>query len=447
MCQQPSPSDPVQSLRRDTSITTPFPFCQKLFAVRLKDRYLARTFPALLSYLLLATSPVCAQSLPSLGSTEQQQNAATTPSPMPEGYQKLQDMLSTLQHTSPLAPIVATQTIRVGDACPQLPLIHDRLRQLGYAPPPITESGAPPRLSDLDRLMIEQFQRDRGLETDGMIGKQTLRALNRQPAEIASTIAANLERLRPEAVTELSTQAPSESPPAPSSSPLVVEVNIPAYQLALFSEGHPLLTMPVIVGKPKTPTALFSAQITGVTFNPWWRVPTSIVREELIPQLRKNPHRAASHGMELLFRTGDSLLPQDILTTDWSTISPSFAPHIALRQRPGPHNPLGTLKFEMPNPHTIYLHDTSSPSLFEKTQRAFSHGCIRVREPIALARAILGGKERGWDTDDIRSAIASQKTRTIAVRPPVAIRTVYRTAWVDEKGRLQLREDLYGLDR
>jgi murein L,D-transpeptidase YcbB/YkuD len=366
---------------------------------------------------------------------------------MPEGYQKLQDVRSRLQHASLLAPIIATQTIRVGDACPQLPLIHDRLRQLGYAPPPIAESGTPPRLGELDRLMIEQFQRDRGLETDGMIGKQTLRALNRQPADIASTIAANLERLQSEAVNESSTQAPTQSPPALPSSPLVVEVNIPAYQLTLLAEDRPLLTMPVIVGKPKTPTAVFSAQITGVTFNPWWRVPTSIVREELIPQLRKNPYRVASHGMELLFRTGDSLVPQDILTTDWSTISPSFAPHIALRQRPGPHNPLGSLKFEMPNPHTIYLHDTSSPSLFEKTQRAFSHGCIRVREPIALAQAILGGKQRGWDTDDIRSAIALGKTRTISVRPAVAVRTVYRTAWVDEQGRLQLREDLYGLDR
>lgn len=348
--------------------------------------------------------------------------------PNTPAYQKLRAALEDTRRAHEETPLSLPHTVRKGETSTLLPLVRERLLQQGF----FAATGEHPELfTEADEKTIREFQEARGLTPDGTLGKKTMLELNAQPSSRIATLRANLERLRWE-------QA--------SLPDLLVEVNIPDFRLTLYESGKPTLSMPVIVGKPITPTALFSAAITGVTFNPWWRVPTSIVHNELLSQLRKDPRRATAHGMEVRFREDGTSPPLDVSSIDWHQVPRSMASRIEMRQQPGPHNPLGTLKFEMPNPHTIYLHDTPSKSLFINTTRAFSHGCIRLGDPKALAVALLGGEEHQWGITQIDEAVQSHQTRTVRVRPQVPVRTVYRTAWVDSAGRLQLRPDLYRLD-
>lgn len=349
--------------------------------------------------------------------------------PRGRAYQNLRSAFILAGKTREFSPLTLPGTLRKGDTSPLLPKVRERLAQLGF---PALVGEKSELLSETDEETIRQFQLAHGLTPDGTLGRKTLAELNHQPALRAETVQVNLERLRWE----------DEA----NHPPLLVEVNIADFRLTLYESGTPVLSMPVIIGKPETPTALFRASITGVTFNPWWRVPTSIVRNELLSQLRKDPRRALAQGMEVRFRDDGSSAPLDVSAIDWHHIPYSMASRIAMQQQPGPHNPLGTLKFEMPNPHTIYLHDTPSKGLFSKTTRAFSHGCIRLADPKGLAVALLKGADPHWGQTEIAEAIESHRTRTVRVRPPVPVRTVYRTAWVDGNGRLQWRPDLYRLD-
>jgi murein L,D-transpeptidase YcbB/YkuD len=353
--------------------------------------------------------------------------------PLSDPYRQLLEALAAMRRSRELPPIVVPRSVRRDETLPSLPAFREQLQQLGF--PVAIPAENPTTLNSSDQSALRAFQESRGLEADGILGARTVAELNRTSKSLESTIRVNLERLRWR-----------PHPPLSAELPLVVDVNIPDYRLTLFEEGKPTLSMAVIVGKPKTPTALFSANIVGVTFNPWWRVPTSIVRNELLSELRKNPDRATKHGMEVLWREESGLLPIDAASFDWQAV-PSVAAHrIAMRQRPGPHNPLGQLKFEMPNPHTIYLHDTPSKNLFSKTVRTFSHGCIRLADPASLAIALLGTPEKRWNGEQLAKAIASEKTYTERIRPPVPVRTSYRTAWVNGANQLILRPDIYKLD-
>lgn len=353
--------------------------------------------------------------------------------PHSDPYRRLVAALAKMRVQQELPPFVIARSVRRDETHTILPTVRERLQQLGFAVAIPAEN--PTTLNSADQAALRAFQESRGLEADGILGARTVVELNRSSISLANTIRANLERLRWRSPT-----------PLPAEPPLFVEVNIPDYRLTLFEAGKPTLSMAVIVGKPKTPTALFSAQIVGVTFNPWWRVPTSIVRNELLPDLRKDPAKATKHGMEVLWREESGLSPIDAVSFDWHSVPSSAAHHIAMRQRPGPHNPLGRLKFEMPNPHTIYLHDTPSKNLFAKTVRTFSHGCIRLSDPAALAIALLSTPQHQWSDEKLLASIHSEKTYLERIRPPVPIRTTYRTAWVASPNKLILRPDIYRLD-
>jgi murein L,D-transpeptidase YcbB/YkuD len=199
-----------------------------------------------------------------------------------------------------------------------------------------------------------------------------------------------------------------------------IEVNIPDFQLAVVRDGEVSHRARVIVGKEGTPTPVFSNRMQFIIVNPYWNVPPSILNKEMLPKYGGDLQAIAASGYEVVYRRGRPLV----------------------RQRPGEGNALGRIKFMFPNDFSVYLHDTPSRSLFAATHRAFSHGCVRVDQPFRLAEAVLGPGS-GWPEDRVRKLIGGSE-RYITLSQPLPIHIEYFTAYVDERGRLQLRGDLYG---
>jgi murein L,D-transpeptidase YcbB/YkuD len=186
---------------------------------------------------------------------------------------------------------------------------------------------------------------------------------------------------------------------------------------------------------------VFRSAITYLVFNPTWTVPPGILAKDILPAQRRDPTTLARKGLEVLALDGRPV-PAD--TIDWKDVSASRFPYL-LRQGPGPTNPLGRVKFMFPNDHAVYLHDTPSRTLFDKGDRAFSSGCIRVEDPLRLAELLLE-HQTGWARADIDRAVASGTTRSVTLARPVPVWLVYWTAWADADGRVEFRRDVYGQD-
>ena len=205
--------------------------------------------------------------------------------------------------------------------------------------------------------------------------------------------------------------------------PRYVEVNVPGFELRVVDHGEVVLRSRVIVGEKDNETPIFDDRIRYIEINPSWYVPTSIV-----PELaEKEAQPAGLSGQERLRLARPSSGSQTLV------------------QKPGPENALGRIKFLFPNHHSVYLHDTPQRGLFARSQRSLSHGCVRVEKPDELALALLG--DQGWTNLGCIRPTARRKTRRIELREPVPVFLDYRTAFVDEAGRLNLRADLYGYDR
>jgi len=220
-------------------------------------------------------------------------------------------------------------------------------------------------------------------------------------------------------------------------------VNTAGFELAVFENQQPQFTMWVIIGTPERQTPVLSGMMHTVVFNPYWTVPSTIAVEELIPRQRRNPDFFSQRGIRV-YRNGTELDPRNV---DWSKVSKDYLPYI-LRQDPGPRNPLGRVKFLFSNRYQIYLHDTPVQRLFNQTQRAFSHGCVRVEDPLRLANFLLGNNT-DWDQDKITLMMAADASTEVPVpmQQPVPIYLVYWTAWVAEDGGVFFRPDIYERDR
>jgi murein L,D-transpeptidase YcbB/YkuD len=220
-----------------------------------------------------------------------------------------------------------------------------------------------------------------------------------------------------------------------------VVVNIPAATAQLMLDGRVALTSRVIVGRRHSPTPLLESAIDDITLNPYWNVPTSIARNEILPKVAVQPaYLAANHMRVLSGPNGAAAIP--LSSVDWAHF---FQRGYRLRQDPGSDNPLGQIKFGFPNPYSVYLHDTPSRLLFLRPDRALSHGCIRVERAFDLAVRLLAGSS-GWTAESLRAAIDTGHTQTVNLARPVPIRTVYITAWVADDGTVQFRPDIYGRD-
>jgi len=269
---------------------------------------------------------------------------------------------------------------------------------------------------------VRRFQVRHGLKADGVVGPATLRALNVPAAARARQIALNLERLRW----------------SPRKHGRYLEVNIADYRLRLVEGGHTKLAMAVVVGRPFWHTPVFAESMTYLVLDPAWTVPRSIATRDILPKVRRDPEWLARKGFDVL-RGDQKVRSRDI---DWHGVTNHHFPY-TLRQRPGPMNPLGRVKFIFPNRFHVYLHDTPATALFDARVRTFSHGCIRVARPIELATTLLGP---AWDTQRVVAAIATGRRQTIPLPEPVTACLLYLTAWVDEAGVLQFRDDIYGRD-
>lgn len=313
--------------------------------------------------------------------------------------------------------------IKPGMSDPRVRQLRARLavtdRKVSLTPP-----GAPERYDDGLVAAVKRFQQRHGLERDGVIGRGTLFALNISVAGRLRQIIVSMERWRwmPERLGRH-----------------YIMVNIAGFELRRVRERRVEEIMRVVVGKKYHQSPVFSDKIKYLEFNPYWNVPRSIATKEELPRLKRNPARYDARGFEAVVNGN----PVPVASVDWSAYSRSHFP-VRLRQRPGPRNALGRVKFMFPNRFNVYLHDTPSRSLFARAARAFSHGCIRLHRPVELAEQVLAATP-GWDRNRINAVLAS-KERTIAtLATPLPVHLTYSTAWFGPGG-VQFRPDIYRRD-
>jgi murein L,D-transpeptidase YcbB/YkuD len=219
-----------------------------------------------------------------------------------------------------------------------------------------------------------------------------------------------------------------------------VLVNVPAYILQVMEGSEPVLSMRIIVGKPATPTPLFSDEMTYVVFSPYWNIPQNILRDETLPRVIKDPDFLFRNNMEVVGTSG-TIDPEEV---DWSDESVTAA--LRFRQRPGPDNALGLVKFIFPNHFDIYLHDTPGDRLFFREHRTFSHGCVRVENPVALAEYVLGDQPQ-WTAAKITAAMQAKQEQGVTLKKKLPVHIGYWTAWVEPDGSVRYTDDPYKLDR
>lgn len=368
------------------------------------------------------------------------------------GYTQLRDALA---HHRALAErggwprISAGFDLRPGDRDPRVAQLRARLQATGElesafttestrtnAHPHKTETAKHRHDNDnaYDAVLesaVKKFQQRHGLEPDGVVGGGTLAALTVSVETRIQQILANMARWRtlPQNLGNR-----------------YVAINVPNFRLDVVEKEHSVLDMKVVVGKmmEKRSTPTFSAQMTHIVLNPYWNVPKSIAEEELFPLSRKDPKYFAKNKFTVRkVAVGEKLVP-DPNATDGSMIATKVYRY-QLRQEPGPKNALGRVKFIFPNAYGVYLHDTPSKTLFDRTVRTFSHGCIRVERPIDLAEYLLHDSTK-WTRDTIQTTLDRHKEKTIWLSEPVPVYIQYWTAWMGSDGVMQFRNDIYGYD-
>lgn len=275
-------------------------------------------------------------------------------------------------------------------------------------------------------LAVRAYQARHGLAVDGVVGPATRHELDTPRAQRIEQIRVNLERLRwlPEDLGRRH-----------------VRVNIADYSLQAWENGVPALAMKTIVGRSYRRTPVFSAEMDHLVLNPSWYVPRRIAVQDKLPLVLKDPGYLELHGYEVL--AAGRLV--DPATVDWSTLGPDHFPYV-LRQRPGPGNALGKVKFMMPNPYDVYLHDTNDRDLFREPQRSFSSGCIRLEQPLALLDWVLA-ETPAWPPEATRAVLDAGEEQPVRLDRPIPVHIEYRTAWVYADGTAHFRPDLYGRDR
>ena len=276
---------------------------------------------------------------------------------------------------------------------------------------------------------LRRFQTRHGLDIDGIVGPQTLAALNVPAERRVAILAFNLRRLR----THLSELAPTAA-----------VVNIPGAELWMIEDGTEVLRSRVIVGRRDWPTPLFRSTITELVFNPYWTVPPRIARLEMLPRIRRDPGYLARQGIRVLNGWDEDAVELDPDNIDWLAVR-GAVPYI-LRQDPGPLNPLGRVKFMFANPYHVYLHDTPKQKLFDLAKRTLSHGCIRVEGAALLAMGLLA-PDPAWPVEAVASAMASDETVRVRLIQPVPLYLINLTAWADVYGTVHFRPDSYGDDQ
>ncbi len=321
--------------------------------------------------------------------------------------------------------------IRPGDHDGRMPAIIRRLAVTGDLEPDIEHGDPQPHYGPQLVAAVARFQKRHGLAPDGVIGDKTLAAMNVPVDERIQQIIINMARWRWQD-HDLGEK--------------YILVNIAGFSLSAFEQGREAFSFPVIVGKFKHQTPVFSDCISSIEINPYWNIPDAIARNEELPDLKKDPHSLAKRHIRVFEGWSEDAPEIDSTGIDWNTVSPAIMNRYRLRQDPGPWNALGRIKFVFPNTYSVYLHDTPTQSLFARSQRDFSHGCIRVSDPLKLAAFALAGQDGGWTPEKIKSTIDAQARAAVRLSEPLPVHITYQTARFDKDGIVCFNNDVYGRD-
>lgn len=301
--------------------------------------------------------------------------------------------------------VAAKAKYKLNDADSSVRLIKQRLAQYGN----LAVTDTTDQFNDSTFVAVKKAQKQFGLVQTGVVDKLLIKALNVPVQQRIEQMLVNLERMRWIPIF------PQER---------VILVNIPEYKLHVFEAKKEVLNMGIVVGKSAHQTVIFSNTLKNIVFSPYWNVPPSIVKAEILPNIRRNRNYLAHSNME---QNG---------TADGLPV---------IRQKPGNNNSLGRVKFLFPNVYNIYLHDTPAKSLFQENARAFSHGCIRLAAPKQLANYLLADRP-DWTSDKINKAMTLNKETWVTLKKPVPVFITYFTSWVSKDGSLNFRDDIYGHD-
>ncbi len=343
--------------------------------------------------------------------------------PAHEPYRRLRDTLALHRRIEAQGgwPVVPERNLRPGTRDPAVAVLRRRLVMSGDLD---DGAGASLRYDDALLIAVRRFQWRHGIGADGVLGTSTVAAMNVSVAKRIEQIVVNMERWR------WFGAEPGER---------YVKVNVADYSLALVQNGSTVLTMPVVVGRTDWRTPVLSSEIDRIIFNPSWTIPSSIATKEIWPKAHADAGYLQRQGI-----VARRVPPPE--SSDPDTDGRPERGTVRLRQAPGPQNPLGRVKFEMPNPFGVYLHDTPSRRAFAHSRRALSHGCIRLKYPLRLADALLAGTD-GWSDERREEILSTWGTKSIDLATPVPAYVTYETAWVDEIGALHFREDVYERDQ
>lgn len=327
-----------------------------------------------------------------------------------ENYAKLKDELARyyeIQKKGGWQPVITTEKkLKLGANSPAVVSIKRRLHATGELPGTDTSS----LFTDTLETAVRTFQERHGFKADGIVTPALIREMNVSAMQRLQQILMNMDRMR-------------WMPTRPDGNMIVV--NIPEFVIHVWEGKTKAFDMDVVVGKEGHNTTMFTGNLNQVVFSPYWNVPQSIVSKEIMPEIEKNPNYLAEQNMEIT-GTDEDGVPE-------------------IRQLPGTKNSLGKVKFLFPNSFNIYFHDTPAKELFNRTKRAFSHGCIRLSDPEKMANYLLRN-DPSWPPEKIAEAMNSGKEKYVKLKDPIPVFITYYTAWVDEYGKINFREDIYGHD-
>jgi murein L,D-transpeptidase YcbB/YkuD len=350
------------------------------------------------------------------------------------GYKRAELALQTYQalaaqdHSEPLPD--PQRTVKVGNAYAGVEPLDKRLRLLGDLPQSAAAIEKRGVYSESLASAVKRFQNRHGLKSDGSLYKETLHQLNTPLNARVIQLQDSLERWR---------WLPADYPESP------VMVNIPGFVLRLFSDDHHVaMRMRVVVGKAlQGQTPVFAKNMRYIIFRPYWNIPLDITRTDIIPGIHKNAHYLVHKGYEVTDQKGHIMTSG---TTSAAALARMQSGQLMVRQKPGPSNALGLVKFMFPNEYDVYLHSTPTPQLFKRSRRDFSHGCIRVEMPAELAAWLLRDQPK-WTLETIKAAMnTGPDNQQVNLTKPVPVVIVYLTATVEENGEVYFYNDIYGRD-
>ncbi len=364
-------------------------------------------------------------------------NTGTIPTLIPQNYNsnsyahknyaELNTALQYYQEAAkhPAPPLPGPKLLKLGDNNNLVVILREHLEQNGDLS---SSDNTKTSLFDTNvREAVKSFQLRHGIKPDGMVGEGTRLALNVPPEVRLRQIQLSMQRW--------------EQLEAAGDHYLLV--NIPAYQVYLIENDRPVLNMKAIVGRPTRPTPELQSTINQLVFNPYWHVPVKIAKNDILPKVQENPEYLDENNIQV-FHRGDKTKPLDDGDIDWNAVNQSDL-NYDFRQEPGEENSLGVVKFQFPNSHDVYLHDTPAKTLFDSDNRDLSSGCIRLEKPFELVDYLIQGNPE-WDGLKTQEVLLSHKTTYVSLHKPLPVVLTYITAWVDETGKVNFRDDIYHLN-